>query len=394
MKQIQSSSLPSLSIEKPESARSYSPFLSLSFRFSIANGTSVFASPIAISFLLLLSLPIIFFLAPRILPPRQIPITPADELDDFSLFRRAAAVAGGGSRSSPRPKSFSHWGSSKPKIAFLFLTNSDLYFAPLWERFFRGHSKLYNVYVHADPSVKLRQFSGVFANRSIPARKTERSSATLISAERRLLAEAIIDDPANVYFALVSQHCIPLHSFRFVHRMLFSTPPIDPFDSGAEFYPSYLEILSKEPFLWNRYTARGEQVMLPEVKFSEFRVGSQFFVLTRKHAVLIIKERRLWKKFKLPCYRRQSCYPEEHYFPTLLSMKDPRSCTRYTLTNVNWTGTVNGHPHTYLPQEVSSQLIYDLRKSNYTRSYLFARKFSQDCLDPLMGLADTVIFRD
>jgi hypothetical protein len=38
----------------------------------------------------------------------------------------------------------------KPKIAFLFLTNSDLSFAPFLEKFFHGNRHLYNIYVHTD----------------------------------------------------------------------------------------------------------------------------------------------------------------------------------------------------------------------------------------------------
>lgn len=96
----------------------------------------------------------------------------------------------------------------------------------------------------------------------------------------------------------------------------------------------------------------------------------------------------------MPCYREDQCYPEEHYFPTLLSMADPDGLTRYSLTRVNWTGTVKGHPYTYLAGEVSAELIHRLRKSNLSESYLFARKFSPDCLKPLLGLAEKVIFRD
>uniref|UniRef100_A0A2P2NG56 Uncharacterized protein MANES_04G062900 n=1 Tax=Rhizophora mucronata TaxID=61149 RepID=A0A2P2NG56_RHIMU len=134
--------------------------------------------------------------------------------------------------------------------------------------------------------------------------------------------------------------------------------------------------------------------MTPEVPFEKFRVGSQFFVLTRRHALTVVKDQRLWKKFRLPCYRADECYPEEHYFPTLLSMADPNGCTHYTLTRVNWTGTTNGHPHTYGPGEVSPELIQELRKSNHSSSYLFARKFSPHCLKPLLDIADKVIFRD
>ncbi|KAK4785444.1 hypothetical protein SAY86_002133 [Trapa natans] len=117
-------------------------------------------------------------------------------------------------------------------------------------------------------------------------------------------------------------------------------------------------------------------------------------IIFRRAAELASSERRLWKKFKLPCLNKYSCYPEEHYFPTLLSMADPKGCSHYTLTRVNWTGCFDGHPHLYLPDEVSVDLIYQLRESDLGFSHLFARKFSPGCLQPLMDMADEVIFRD
>lgn len=109
---------------------------------------------------------------------------------------------------------------------------------------------------------------------------------------------------------------------------------------------------------------------------------------------MVIQERKLWRKFRLPCVDAESCYPEEHYFPTLLSLEDPEGCSRFTLTRVNWTGSVSGHPHTYRALEVSPQLIHRLRRSNSSLDYFFARKFSAESLQPLMEIADDVIFRD
>ncbi|CAB4313524.1 unnamed protein product [Prunus armeniaca] len=367
------------------------------------------STPFLVSFLLLLSLSLLFLFAPRFLPPShpQIPISASDELDDQTLFNRALNP----NPRKPKP-TFSHLAldskSSKPKIAFLFLTNSDLHFAPLWSLFFsKTNSNLYNIYVHADPSANVTLPPGtVFHNRLVPSKRTYRASATLISATRRLLASAVIDDPANLFFAVLSQYCVPLHSFRYVYNSLFFsttfdlTRPATGSDAelaqmGLKVRPkSFIEILSKSASLWKRYSARGRFVMMPEVPFEQFRVGSQFFLLTRRHALVVLKDRALWKKFRMPCYREDQCYPEEHYFPTLLSMADPDGLTRYSLTRVNWTGTVNGHPYTYRAGEVSAELIHRLRKSNLSESYLFARKFSPDCLEPLLGLADKVIFRD
>ncbi|CAA0810713.1 Core-2/I-branching beta-1-6-N-acetylglucosaminyltransferase family protein [Striga hermonthica] len=356
---------------------------------------AISTSPLIPTLILLLSLPILFFLVgPRILPSRQISISAPDELDDLSLFHKAIAMDSANfSRRSRLPSARSHLsaGLRRPKVAFLFLTNSPLHFAPLWERFFSNvTSKHYNIYIHADPYVKIPPFEGVFKGKTIPAKRTQRSSPTLISAARRLLATAMLDDPSNAYFALISQHCIPLHSFNYLYNFLFDLGRLS---KNLEF-SSYIEILDNERTLWDRYNARGKDVMLPEVNFEEFRVGSQFFVLTRKHALMVIKDRKLWRKFKLPCLNVESCYPEEHYFPTMLSMQDPNGCSHYTLTRVNWTDSVNGHPHTYHPPEVSPELIYKLRESNSSYSYMFARKFSPDCLAPLMGMADEVIFKD
>ncbi|KAJ8767734.1 hypothetical protein K2173_020674 [Erythroxylum novogranatense] len=361
-------------------------------------GGGMFSAPFVLTFSLLLSVPILFLLVgPRIFPPTPLaaPISPSDELDDLSLFHRAAAASSFSRLASP---------NSKLKIAFLFLTNTDLYLSPLWDNFFKtAHSSLYNVYVHADPSANVTVPGGVFKDRFIDhAKRTYRASPTLISATRRLLATAVLDDPANAFFAVLSQYCIPLHSFKYVYSSLVDSRSFDlSSDSSANTdhgvriqYKSFIEIISKEPRLWKRYIARGRYSMMPEIPFEKFRVGSQFFVLTRRHVLTVIKDRRLWKKFKLPCYRDDECYPEEHYFPTLLSMVDENGCTHYTLTRVNWTGTKNGHPYTYKPDEISPQLIRDLRKSNYSSSYLFARKFSPDCLKPLLKIAHKVIFRD
>jgi hypothetical protein len=278
-------------------------------------------------------------------------------------------------------------------VAFLFLTNSDLVFAPLWEKFFAGHHGLLNLYVHADPStVFTLPPTPSFRGRIIRGNKaTARASATLISAARRLLATALLDDPSNQFFALLSQSCIPLHPFPTMYNALLSD------NAGPHGrHRSFIEIKDNDWVLHDRYYARGDEVMLPEVPYDRFRAGSQFFVLTRRHAILVVRDMRLWKKFKAPCLvkEKNSCYPEEHYFPTLLDMQDPHGCTKYTLTRVNWTDAVDGHPHTYQPEEVSGDLIRDLRKSNGTYSHMFARKFASASLGPLMEIADSVILRD
>ncbi|XP_071738835.1 glycosyltransferase BC10-like [Rutidosis leptorrhynchoides] len=239
----------------------------------------MFNTSTILSITLLLTLPLLFFYSSHILPPKH-PLIP--QPTDTSLSRRAIL-------SSIHPLTESTRTNSPPKIAFLFLTNTDLHFAPLWQKFFHPkHQNLYNIYVHAYPTSAVKNPGGVFNNRFIAAKKTRRASPTLISAARRLLSAAILDDPSNYYFALVSQTCIPLHSFHYTYKTLFhdSQKPTEATRYGPLL--SYIEVLSEEPQLWDRYNARGENVMLPEVPFDKFRVGSQFFILTRKHSLMVV----------------------------------------------------------------------------------------------------------
>ncbi|GAA0183759.1 transferase [Lithospermum erythrorhizon] len=313
-----------------------------------------------------------------------------DDDDDNSLFQLASKV-------NPNPNAKT---PKKKKLAFMFLTTTPLPFSPLWEAFFNNTPKnLYNIYIHADPSFNYTPpFSGVFRRRVIPSKFTLRYTPTLIAAARRLMANALIHDRSNYMFALISQSCIPLHSFKFTYRILSRSKK------------SFIEILDNEPGAWERWAARGEHAMLPEVKFEDFRIGSQFFVLKRKHARVVVRDRRLWNKFKKACLSVDTCYPEEHYFPTLLNMVDSRGCVPATLTHVDWNDSQNGHPRTYSAGEVGPELFRALRShrprygdeingsdpsvSKRRDPFLFARKFAPECVQKLMSLANDVILKD
>ncbi|CAN1147133.1 Glycosyltransferase BC10, partial [Linum perenne] len=156
----------------------------------------------------------------------------------------------------------------------------------LWDHFFCGHSHYYNFYVHADPSTEVQIPSdSAFESSLIPSRKTERASPTLIDVESHLLARAILDDPLNLYFSLVSQHCIPIHSFPFFYH--------SPLGGNSSRHQSFIEILSDDLNLPERYVARGENMMMLEVPFEEFQVGSQFFVLAKQHVVVVLSDKKL-----------------------------------------------------------------------------------------------------
>ncbi|XP_050220016.1 glycosyltransferase BC10 [Mercurialis annua] len=326
----------------------------------------------------------------KLLIKTVIPLTPPPPLpeDDRSLLKLAARV-------NPRPL------LHPKKVAFLFLTTTPLQFAPLWELFFSQASKnLFNIYIHADPTRTYDPpFSGVFFNRVIPSKPTQRYSPTLISAARRLLAHALLHDPSNAMFAILSPSCIPLHSFKFTYETLIRSRK------------SFIEILKNEERTFERWAARGMDAMLPEVKLEDFRMGSQFWVLTRKHARIVVDEERIWLKFNQTCVERHACYPEENYFPTLIHMRDPRGTVSASLTHVDWEGSFDGHPRMYEADEVELELIMAMRNSRPRYGYdgingsdlpvtkqndpfLFARKFSPESIEGLMSIAKEAILKD
>ncbi|XP_057730788.1 glycosyltransferase BC10-like [Arachis stenosperma] len=297
-------------------------------------------------------------------------------------------------RVASRAKQNSSSTNSK-KLAFMFLTTSTLPFAPLWESFFNNAPKTrFTIYVHVDPTMfKWKPpYSSVFHDRLIFSKHTARHSPALAAAARRLLASALVDDRDNYMFILLSGSCIPLHSFHFTYHAL------------ANSNKSFIEIAPQGLASFYRWSTHRPHVMLPEVRYEDFRAGSQFWSLTRKHAMLVMADTKIWSKFKLPCLHLLMCFPEENYFPTLMNMLDREGCVHATLTHVDWTRSMDGHPRVYQKDEVGPQLIWALRKDrpkygdqdDGTRQdpFLFARKFSPDALQSLMAIADRIIFKD
>ncbi|KAL6956128.1 hypothetical protein U1Q18_043902 [Sarracenia purpurea var. burkii] len=81
-------------------------------------------------------------------------------MSDGELFWRASMV----------PKKKDYPLDRLPKVAFMFLTRGPLPMLPLWERFFKGHEKLFSVYVHVLPGYKLNvSVTSPFYGRRIPS---------------------------------------------------------------------------------------------------------------------------------------------------------------------------------------------------------------------------------
>ncbi|KAL2514132.1 Uncharacterized protein Fot_28103 [Forsythia ovata] len=86
-------------------------------------------------------------------------------LDDLALFCRATIASLRLGAIVSRLGTTNSNSKPKPKIVFLFLTNSDLHFAHIWQIFFQNNQGLYNIYIHADHSFKITPPGGVFEGR-------------------------------------------------------------------------------------------------------------------------------------------------------------------------------------------------------------------------------------
>ncbi|CAN7040106.1 unnamed protein product [Brassica oleracea var. botrytis] len=293
-------------------------------------------------------------------------------MSDDELFWRASMV--------PVKEGYPY--ERAPKVAFMFLTRGPLPMLPLWEKFFRGNEKYLSVYVHTPPGYDMNVSSGsAFYDRQIPSQKVEWGSPLLTDAEKRLLANALLDF-SNERFILLSESCVPVYNFSTVYSYLIN--------SAYSFVDSY-----DEPTRYGR--GRYSRKMLPDIKLHHWRKGSQWFEVNRKIAIYIISDSKYYSLFKQFC--RPACYPDEHYIPTFLNMFHGSVNANRSVTWVDW--SIGGpHPATYGADNITEGFLQSIRKNEtdclYNQEptslcFLFARKFAPSALAPLMTLSSTVM---
>ncbi|KAA8545436.1 hypothetical protein F0562_020220 [Nyssa sinensis] len=249
-------------------------------------------------------------------------------LSDEELFWRASMV----------PKEDEYPYKRVPKVAFMFLTRGPLPMLPLWERFFLGHEKLFSIYVHALPGYDLNVSStSPFYKRQIPSKKVEWGTISLADAERRLLANALLDF-SNERFVLLSESCIPVYNFPTVYKYLI--------ESVHSFVEAY-----DDPSRYGR--GRYSRRMQPHIKLADWRKGSQWFELNRTLAVVVVSDTKYYTIFRKYCL--PACYPDEHYIPTYLHMFYGSLNANRTVTWVDW--SMGGpHPATYGKANITERL--------------------------------------
>ncbi|RVW32357.1 hypothetical protein CK203_087556 [Vitis vinifera] len=238
------------------------------------------------------------------------------------------------------------------KVAFMFLTKGPLPLVPLWEKFFEGHGGLYSIYVHPHPSFdESVPETSVFHGRRIPSKPVYWGTASMIDAERRLLANALLDF-SNQRFVLLSESCIPLFNFTTTYNYLMA--------SNLSFLGSF-----DDP----RKPGRG-------------RYNPQY----RKYYTIFGE------------YCHPPCYMDEHYIPTLVNMLYVKMNSNRSITWVDWSRG-GPHPSKFGWGDITDEFLNKIRygsdciyNGNTTNiCFLFARKFLPTALEPLLRIAPLLL---
>ncbi|CAM6095572.1 unnamed protein product [Calypogeia fissa] len=230
------------------------------------------------------------------------------------------------------------------RVAFLFLTRSELSLEPLWRRFFEGHEELYSIYVHTQAQFSFKNDS-FFYEHQVPRKLAERFQITLVDAVRRLLAHAILDPvfgATNSWFVLACESTIPIHSFNFTYDYLM--------ESQHSFVDSFKP--KNQTLAW--FDAANETPFARE----KARKGEMWWAIQLRHALMVLEDWDIYYKYKRLC--TWYCAPDEQYIQTLLGMKDPQGIENRTVYYINWEEH-NLSPHVYESTNLTVEWFRDIQ---------------------------------
>ncbi|KAK9117223.1 hypothetical protein Sjap_016170 [Stephania japonica] len=305
----------------------------------------------------------------------------------------------------------------KPKIACLFIARNRLPLDAVWDAFFKGDKeRRFSIYIHSRPGFlfnKRTTISAFFYGRQISdSIQVDWGEASMIQAEHLLLKNAL-NDTNNERFVFLSDSCVPLYNFSFIYDYIMST--------STSFVDSFAD--TKE----GRYNPK----MHPVVPVDHWRKGSQWVVLTRKHAEVVVNDDVVLPVFQQHCRRRSlpefwrdkplpadaskehNCIPDEHYVQTLLAREGlEEEITRRSLTHSSWDLSASKdrerrgwHPVTYKMADATPLLIQSIKdidniyyeteyrrewctsKGQPSKCFLFARKFTRPAALRLQNLS-------
>ncbi|KAH7658882.1 Glycosyl transferase family 14 protein [Dioscorea alata] len=329
----------------------------------------------------------------------------------------------------------------KPKIAFLFIARNRLPLDLVWDAFFKGEKESrFSIYVHSRPgflfnkdTTRSAYFYGRQVNNSI---QVDWGESSMIEAERILLRNAL-KDPFNERFAFVSDSCIPLYNFSYIYDYIMSTSTsyLDRLARVATMFKSNIQGSNSMWYAGSSFAdtkeGRYNPKMHPIIPVHNWRKGSQWAVLVRKHAKTMVDDDIVFPEFQKHCRRRSlpefwrdqpipanawkehNCIPDEHYVQTLLARRGlEEEITRRPLTHTSWDLSSSRdkerrgwHPVTYKLSDATPTLMETIKgidniyfETEYRREwctkreqpapcFLFARKFTRAAALRLLNLS-------
>ncbi len=231
--------------------------------------------------------------------------------------------------------------STSKKIAFLFLSRGPMPLEEVWREFFhhRADPNLFSIYVHPHPGFKYSHNSLFFGKEVSHNELSGWGDMSQVKAIKTLV-RAALEDPLNEWFTLMSETCIPLHSFSKWRKSLMenklSIVNACPMDEG-------------EMELELRWKPELEKV---GIKKSHWRKSGTWFALNRKHAMVFVNE-----TVTEPAWETVACV-DEHYLPTILAMNhldNETTCSDGFVHHIF--GGTGSHPHVHRAEEVGADLF-------------------------------------
>lgn len=237
---------------------------------------------------------------------------------------------------------------AKEKIALLFLTRSTPNHPELWKKLLKEAHGKYNVYIHSKEPMEDAFFQQYRINKIVPT-----SWSVHVKAWQALIQEAV-KDADNVYFAFLSEACIPLYSLDYIYSEITSDPRTHMVFAGP---------------WWPQSDPR--ELHTIDLKY---RYGNaEWMVLNRKHAEFVASDRTFIRLIARHPHDQESYFSS--FFALNGSLFDDLCCHSYTY--VNWENAINDGASPYHFSEINA-FNHGLIEEAYAMGALFARKFTPE----------------
>ena len=251
---------------------------------------------------------------------------------------------------------------SKMKIGFCFLMYKNLSQEKRWSHFFRDEDESnYGIYCHPKHPKKTKQklIKDKIIAKTI---KTGWGKLNLVEASLNLF-EAAIDDGCDYVF-LLSGSCVPIHSFKYIHQKVKSSPKNRIHFCKEKVEHGYFGINETE----RRYNESKQikKVFSPD----QFIKSEQWLGLVKKEIKFLRFARNESLEFFSDVFAA-----DEHYIPTMLNKTGSlEESLNQPITYTNWVDNIDWrHPVRY--KKLNNEILDEAYKSNA----FFLRKTSGFC---------------